>query len=115
MARFDNSAMTKRPQLAETHSVKSEDYIGYVMPTWQSASLNTSTQINKAIPILVEMRNDIKDMKRDLVSVKENTNAIPKVHEEIKALREDVQSGFAMQFRQVQSDVRSIKERLGMP
>jgi hypothetical protein len=35
-------------------------------------------------------------------------------HEEIKGLREDIQPGYATNFRQVQSDVRAIKERLGM-
>jgi len=52
--------------------------------------MNTSSQMNKAIPLLLDMRDDLK------------------------ALREDIQPGFAMQFRQVQSDVKAIKERLGM-
>ena len=90
VARFYNSAMTKRPQLARVDSVKSEDYTGDVMSSWQYAALNTSSQMNKAIPVLLEMRDNIK------------------------ALREDVQPGFAMQFRQMQSDVKAIKERLGM-
>ncbi len=44
-----------------------------------------------------------------------NTEAITQIHEEIKGLREDVQPGIAMQLRQMQSDIREIKERLGMP
>jgi hydrogenase maturation factor HypF (carbamoyltransferase family) len=90
VTRFYNSAMTKRPQLAKVDSVKSEDYIGEVMPSWQYAAMNTSSQMNKAIPVLLEMRDDLK------------------------VLREDVQPGFGMQFRQMQSDVKAIKERLGM-
>jgi hypothetical protein len=35
-------------------------------------------------------------------------------HEEIKCLREDIQPGYSSNFRQVQADVRAIKERLGM-
>jgi len=58
VARFYNSATTKRPQLARVDSVKSEDYTGEVMPSWQYAALNTSSQMNKAIPVLLEMRND---------------------------------------------------------
>jgi hydrogenase maturation factor HypF (carbamoyltransferase family) len=90
VTRFYSTAMTKRPQLARVDSVKSEDYTGDVMPSWQYAAMNTSSQMNKAIPVLLEMRDDLK------------------------ALREDVQPGFAMQFRQMQSDVKAIKERLGM-
>jgi hypothetical protein len=71
-------------------NVKSEDYAGDVMPSWNYAAMNTSLQMNKAIPLLLDMRDDLK------------------------ALREDIQPGFAMQFRQVQSDVKAIKERLGM-
>jgi hypothetical protein len=84
--RFYNSAMTKRLQLARVDSMESEDYAGDVMPSWQYAALNTSSQMNKAILVLLEMRDDLK------------------------ALREDVQPGFAMQFRQMQSVVKAIKE-----
>ncbi len=35
--------------------------------------------------------------------------------EEIKGLREDIQPGFSMQFRQIQEDIRAIKERLSVP
>jgi acylphosphatase len=34
--------------------------------------------------------------------------------DEIKGMREDIQPGYAMQFRQMQVDVRAIKDRLGM-
>ena len=70
--------------------MKSEDYAGDVMPSWHYAAMNTSSQMNKAIPLLLDMRDDLK------------------------ALREDIQPGLAMQFRQVQSDVKAIEERLGM-
>ncbi len=133
--RFYNSAVSRRPQLAIVDTVKSEDYTGDIMPLWQYATMNTSSQINKAIPILLEMRDDmkemkgdmkemkgdikemkgdIKEMKSDLKAVKGNTDAIPQVLEEIKELRAELQPGFSMQFRQVQADIRAIKERLGM-
>lgn len=140
--RFYNSATSRRPQLAIVDTVKSEDYTGDVMPLWQYATMNTSSQINKAIPILLEMRDDmkemkgdmkemkgdikemkgdikemksdVKEMKSDLKAVKKNTDAIPQVLEEIKELRAELQPGFSIQFRQVQADIRAIKERLGM-
>ena len=133
--RFYNSAMTKRPSFAIVDNVRPEDYAGDVMPLWQYATMNTSSQINKAIPILLEMRDDMKEMKgdmkelkgdmkemkgdmkemkSDLKAVRGNTDAIPQILEEIKGVRDELQPGFAMQFRQVQEDIRAIKERLGM-
>ncbi len=128
VTRFYNSAMTKRPSLAIVDNVKSEDYSGDVMPLWQYATMNTSSQINKAIPILLEMsddmkemkgdmkemKGDMKEMKIDLKAVRGNTDVIPQILEEIKGVRDELQPGFAMQFRQVQEDIRAIKERLGM-
>jgi len=88
----------ERPVLAEVDRVVSEEYAGDITPLWQFATFTTASQMNKAIPVLLEIKNDIKEMKGDL-----------------KGLREDIQPGFALQIRQVQSDVRAIKERLGMP
>jgi hydrogenase maturation factor HypF (carbamoyltransferase family) len=95
---FFKSATIERPSLALVDTVKSEDYAGDVMPLWQFASINTATQMNKAVPILL--------------SVEKNTNSIL---DEVKGLREDIQPGFAMQFNQMQADIRAIKTRLGMP
>ncbi len=53
-------------------------------------------------------------MKGDMKVVRKNTDIIPQIHEEIKGMREDIQPGYAAQFRLVQADIRAIKERLGM-
>jgi hypothetical protein len=66
------------------------------MPLWQFASINTASQMNKAIPILL--------------AVKGNTD---KIREDTGGMREDI-PGYVMQFRQMQADVKAIKERLGM-
>jgi hypothetical protein len=42
--------------------VASEDYTGDVMPLWQYASMNTSSQMNKAIPLLMGMNQTLGDM-----------------------------------------------------
>jgi hydrogenase maturation factor HypF (carbamoyltransferase family) len=89
--KFLDIASNEKPLLAMVDKVVSEEYSGDVMPLWQFASINTATQFNKAVPILLEMRDDIR------------------------GLREDIQPGLAVQFRQVQADIRAIKDRLGMP
>jgi acylphosphatase len=88
--RFHNLAMTKRPQLADVDNVNSEDYAGDVMPLWQFASINTASQMNKAVPILLEIReytSDIPQIKTNtdyIPQIKANTDHIPQVLEEIK-------------------------------
>ena len=107
ITKFYDSAMKVRPQLSRVDDVRSEDYSGDVMPMWQFASINTASQMNKAIPLLLAVKANT-----DVIPLmKANTDAIPLVLEEIKGLREDIQPGYN---RQVQKDIRAIKERLGM-
>ena len=75
--RLYNLAMKERPQLAKVDNIKSEEYTGDVTPLWQFANINSATQMNKAIPILLEMKDDLKEMKGDIKAVKQNTDAIP--------------------------------------
>jgi hypothetical protein len=48
----------------------------------------------------------------------EETKAIRKTTdttlEEIKGLREDIQPGYGTSFRQMQADIKAIKEQIGM-
>jgi hypothetical protein len=46
--------------------------------------------------------------------MKDNTDAISQVRDEAKGLREDLQPGQELSIRQVQADIRAIKERLCM-
>lgn len=94
---FLKFAMVERPPLALVSNVTSDEYAGDVMPMWQAAAINTTAQINKAVPILMEMKDDIKEIKG-----------------EVRGLREDIKPGFASRFQQVQADVKAIKARLGM-
>ena len=112
--RFRKIANSTQPPLASVERVLVEDYQGEIMPAWQFASIGTFSQMNKAIPLLLEMRDDIKEMKVDIKEVRKNTDTIPQVLEEVRGIREDIQPGYATNFRQMQTDIRTIKERLGM-
>jgi hypothetical protein len=67
------------------------------MKTESYAQICSAIQLNKAIPVLLEIRDNTKNTL-----------------EEIKGMREDIQPGYGMTLRQVQSDIRAIKGRLGM-
>jgi len=122
----------KKPELADVYAITFDEYDGNVGHTSEYAMLLSFEQFDKAIPILQgikdstdkikentdmiprisddikEMKGDIKEMKGDIKTVKKNTDPIPQLVEEI-------QPGYAMQFRQVQTEIRAIKDRLGMP
>jgi hypothetical protein len=102
---------TKRPARSEVSNIIFDDFEGDIMKIGEYAQFCATVQLNKAIPVLLDMRDDLQ-------AVRKNTDVIPQVKantdliiEEIKGLRDDIQPGNA---RQMQSDVRAIKERLGM-
>ena len=111
IADFKKLVETQKPDHSQVSSIVFEDYEGDIMRTSEYAFVCTNIQLNKAIPLLLDMRNDLKEMKGDMKAVRKNTDTIPQVLEEIKGMREDIQPGYA---RQMQTDVRAIKERLGM-
>ena len=125
---FLQTVEMNKPEPAEVSKVTFEDYDGDVGRTSEVAMFCSFVQLDKAIPLLLAMRDDLKEMKGDIKAVRKNTDIIPQISEDIKAvrkttgatldeikgIREDIQPGYAMQFRQVQADVRAIKDRLGM-
>ena len=111
IADFRKLVETQKPDHSQVSSIAFEDYKGDIMKTESYAQICSAIQLNKAIPLLLDMRNDMKEMKGDMKAVRTTTEA---TLEEIKGMREDIQPGYGMTLRQVQSDVRAIKERLGM-
>ena len=124
---FQKAIEKSRPELAEVSKVTSEPYDGEVGRTSEVAMLCSFVQLDKAIPLLLDMRDDlkavrkntdmipqmsedIKEMKGDIKSVRKSTEA---TLEEIKGLREDIQPGYGTSFRQMQADIKAIKEQIG--
>jgi len=100
IADFEKLVETKKPEHSKISNIAFQDYEGDVMRAGEYAQVCTALQMNKAIPLLLKIQN--------------NTSVTPQILEEIKDMREDIQPGYGVNFRQVQSDVRAIKERLGM-
>jgi acylphosphatase len=142
IADFKKLIERQKPEHSLVSNIAFEETDSEVMKTGDYAQVCTAFQLNKAIPLLLDMRNDLKEMKGDMKemkgdmkemkgdmkemkgdmkemkgdmkAVRKNTDIIPQIHEEIKGMREDIQPGYATQFRLVQADIRAIKERLGM-
>ena len=145
VASFLKTIEKNKPEMAIVSSVTFEDYDGDVGRASEVAMFCTFVQLDKAIPLLLDMRDDLKAVRStadltlgEIRAVRKTTDltldeirAVRKTTDltldEIKAVRKTKDStlneikgmrghpaGYAMQFRQVQSDVRAIKDRLGM-
>jgi len=101
IADFKKLVETRKPEHSRVSNIVFEDFEGEVMRAGEYAQVCTSNQLNKAIPLLLDMRNDLKAVRK----------TSDMTLDEIKGMREDIQPGYA---RQMQADVRAIKERLGM-
>jgi len=95
---------TKRPAQSVVSSIVSEEVDEEIMKIGEYAQFCSTIQLNKAIPALLEVRDNLKV----------NTAATLKILEEISGLREDIQPGYANDLRQVQADIRALKDRVGM-
>ena len=114
IAPFLQAIEKNKPELAEVSKVTSEPYDGDVGRTIEMAMLCSFVQLDKAIPLLMKIQENtamIPRISEDIKAVRKTGDA---TLDEIKGLREDIQPGYATNFRQVQADVRTIKERLGM-
>jgi hydrogenase maturation factor HypF (carbamoyltransferase family) len=77
--RFASSIRKEIPPLANVEDIVSEEYIGDVMPLWQFAYLNTASQMNKVVPILLEIRDNTRllpEMKDDLKKMKSDNTRL---------------------------------------
>jgi acylphosphatase len=98
IADFGKLVETKKPEHSKVSNIAFQDYEGDVMRAGEYAQVCTALQMNKAIPLLLKIQN--------------NTSVTPQILEEIKDMREDIQPGYGMNFRQVQSDVLMLNDGL---
>ncbi|MGV8175088.1 MAG: acylphosphatase [Methanothrix sp.] len=119
-------AKAKRPARSEVSSIVFDDFEGEVMKIGDYAQFCSTVQLNKAIPLLLDMRDDLKDMKDDMKEMKGDMKELKgdikemkgdmkemkgdmkavrrsteATLEELKGMREDIQPGYGMNFRQV--------------
>ena len=111
---FRAQVETERPAQSEVSNIAFEDFEGVVMRIGEYAQFCATIQLNKAIPVLLEIRDNTQATPQILEEIKAVRKTGDETLSEIKGLREDIQPGYATHFRQVQADVRAIKERLGM-
>jgi acylphosphatase len=112
LSAFKRLVETEEPEDAEVAERSFEDYEGDVPSISDFTQVAMLEQLDKGIPALLRV-----DRKMDQVLDKQDQmlDKQDQTIEEIKGLREEIQPGLAVQLRQVQEDIRAIKERLSMP
>jgi acylphosphatase len=121
--RFFEFAKAELPPLARVDDIRSEPYDEEIQPLWQSATLGTFVQINKAVPILQEMREDLREVKTNtnlIPEIAENTRPIPEIAEkqdiiidEIRGLHREMTFD-AVWRSKIESDIQAIKAKIGI-
>ena len=87
---FTELIKTQKPEHAEVSNIAFEEYNGNVMRTGEYAQVCTALQLNKAIPLLLDMRDDLKVVRKNtdpIPLIKANTDSIPQILEEIKGMK----------------------------
>jgi acylphosphatase len=106
---FKEMVESKKPEKAKVSNIAFEDYDSDVMRVGEYAQISSAEQLGKAIPIQLKIQDNTAltpQILDEIKAVRKNTDAIPQVLEDLP--------GYATNFRQMQSDIRAIKERLGM-
>ena len=114
IAAFRQFVETKKPERADVEEIGIIEYDGDVGRTGEYAMMCSFNQLTKAIPVLLEIRDDIKEMKGDMKEMKGDMKVVRRNTDPIPQILEEVQPGYAIQFKQMQTDVKAIKERLSM-
>lgn len=122
---FRKLVETKKPEHAKTSTVAFEDYDGEVMQAGEYAQVCTATQLNKAIPLLLDMNGKMSSLldingkmdgelekmsgKMDDELDKQDTSI-----EEIRGLRVDIIKHSDERLMRIEKDIRAIKSKIGL-
>lgn len=102
---FEEQVRSNKPQFAEVDRIETEEYTGAVLLLESYAAINTSAQLNKAIPLLLGMNNKMDSM----LDKQDETTA------EIRDLRDDVvHHSNTERLSRIEKDIRVIKGKIGI-
>jgi acylphosphatase len=92
------------PELAKVDRIDTESFTGSVMPLDKYAAINTSSQMNKAIPLLLSMDGKLDSM----LEKQDETNS------EIRDMHEDLINRSDFRLTRIEKDIKTIKTKLSL-
>jgi hypothetical protein len=99
ISQFVDYARNYKPLKAQVSDIKVAPMEGYIMRIGEYAMFCTATQLNKAIPLLLDIRDAV-------IAVGQNVNA---VGQDVKAVGLDVKE-MSLELKSIRKDIGSLKE-----
>jgi len=103
--------LTRRPDHAQVSEVRIEDFTGKVMTIQEATALSTVEQMDKAVPIFINMNERIgrMDEKMDIMIEKQDETV-----DQVRGLREDLGTIHAERMVRMERDIAEIKAKIGL-
>jgi acylphosphatase len=105
-------------ELDKVDRIDTESFTGSVMPLDKYAAINTSSQMNKAIPLLVSMDGKLDNMNGKLDSVNGKLDGMLEKQDEtiseIQDMHEDLINRSDFRLTRIEKDIKTIKTKLSL-
>jgi acylphosphatase len=106
------------PQLAKVDRIDTESFTGSVMPLDKYAAINTSSQMNKAIPLLLSMDGKLDSVNGKLDSMNGKMDGMlekqDETNSEIRDMHEDLINRSDFRLTRIEKDIKMIKTKLSL-
>jgi acylphosphatase len=106
------------PQLAKVDRIDTESFTGSVRPLDKYAAINTSSQMNKAIPLLLSMDGKLDSVNGKLDSMNGKMDSMLEKQDgtisEIRDMHEDLINRSDFRLTRIEKDIRTIKTKLSL-
>ena len=99
------------PELAKVDRIDTESFTGSVMPLDRYAAINPSSQMNKAIPLLLSMDGKLDSMNGKLDGMLEKQD---ETISEIRDMHEDLINRSDFRLTRIETDIKTIKTKLSL-
>ena len=132
VAYFERFVREKTPQLAKVDRIDAESFTGSIMPLDKYAAINTSSQMNKAIPLLLSMDGKLDSVNGKLDSVNGKLDSVngkldsvngkmdsmlekqDDIISEIRDMHEDLINRSDFRLTRIEKDIKTIKAKLSL-
>ena len=125
VAYFERFVGEKTPEFAKVDRIDAESFTGSVMPLDKYAAINTSSQMNKAIPLLLSMDGKLDSVNGKLDSVNGKLDSVngkldgmlekqDETISEIRDMHEDLINRSDFRLTRIEKDIKTIKTKLSL-
>jgi len=108
---FENFIRENKPEQARVDRIDSESFAGSVMSLDKYAAINTTSQMNKAIPLLLSMDGKLDSMNGKMGCMLDKQDETISV---IRGMHNDLIERNDFRLMRIEEDIKIIKARLSL-